>query len=249
MPLRRDRAPCDVLSTVAVVIDRCPFDEASADAALALLSELASVPTFGARWLRKLARDGFSGELTVDVSNVLSLSLSRGPSGAGLPPTEDELRPLQWWAALVKGSVLRSDDRAVLSVEPFPVVERALVDGRALSLLDALAALSAYGYRLPFAVAVALTSASAQDPVETSVRVCQLRGRGGTLDVVELAIPSASDEVRASLARLARSAGTRVALALAFREGRGWGYLEAFNDEFSSENYARPPTDSTPPHR
>jgi hypothetical protein len=223
---------------VAAVIDRCSFDEPSLEAALSLIEEVSSLPAFGARWLRKLARDGFAGEVTVDVSNVLSLSLSRGPFGAGAAPSEADLRPLQWWAALVRGSVLRIDDRAVLSLEAYPLTETTLVGGADVPAFDSLPALDSYGYRLPFAVAIALSSAVEQRPEATWIRVTRARARGGSLDVVELAIPSASDGVREALLNLGKSAGTSVAVASVFSEGGGWGYLEAFNDEFASANYA-----------
>jgi hypothetical protein len=229
---------CDVSSTVATIIDRCPFGESSVDDAISLIEELASLPAFGARWLRKLARDGFAGEITVDVSNVLQLELARGPVGLAVAPSEEDLRPLQWWAALVRGSVLRLDNRAVLAIEPYPVTETLLAGGPGINAFDALPALDAYGYRLAFAFAVALSAAVEARPDATIVRATRLVGRGGQLDVVELAIPVARDGVRDSLLGLVKSAGARVAMAVPFSEGGGWGYIEAYNDEFSSENYA-----------
>lgn len=223
---------------MAAVIDRCAFDEASIEAALSLIEEVSSLPAFGARWLRKLARDGFAGEITVDVSNVLSLSLGRGPLGSSLAPSEEDLRPLQWWAALVRGSVLRMDDRAILAIDPYPVTDTTLVGGVATPAFDALPALDAWGYRLPFAVAIALSSAVNSAPESTWVRATRSRARGGTLDLVELAIPVATDGVRESLLALAKSAGPRAAMAITFSEGAGWGYLEAFNDDFPSGNWA-----------
>lgn len=223
---------------MAAVIDRCSFDEASIEAALSLIEEVSSLPTFGARWLRKLARDGFAGEVTVDVSNVLSLSLGRGPLAASIAPSEDDLRPLQWWAALVRGSVLRMDDRAILAIDPYPVTDTVLVGGPATPAFDALPALDAWGYRLPFAVAIALSAAVNEAPDRTWVRATRTRARGAMLDLVELSIPVATDGVRESLLALAKSAGPRAAMALVFGEGSGWGYLEAFNDEFVSGNWA-----------
>ncbi|MBL8677695.1 MAG: hypothetical protein JNK05_00900 [Myxococcales bacterium] len=237
-PLRQPLAVCDVSSTVATIIDRCPFGESSVDQALSLIEEVASAPTFGARWLRKLARDGYAGEITVDVSNVLQLSLARGPIGYSAGPTEEDLRPLQWWAALVRGSVMRMDNGAVFAIEAYPITETTLVGGPGVNAFDALPALDQYGYRLPFAVAVALSAAVEERPNDTVVRVIRARARGGTLDVVELALPVARDGVRDALVALAKSAGTRVALAVPFGEGGGWGYLEAFNDEYPSDNFA-----------
>jgi hypothetical protein len=222
---------------LAAVIDRCAFSPATLEECLALFTDVASLPGFGRRWLQKLSRDGLTGELTVDVSNVLSLSLTN-TNRAQPAPTEDELRPLQWWAALVRGSVLRSDDRAVLSIEAYPLSETPVAEGQGAGAFDALPELDRWGYRVPFAVAVALSAAVSACPERTLVRASRASGRGGVLDVVELHVPAAGEGVGESLANLARAAGGAVAFAVAYRDGDGWGYIEGFNDEFASENFA-----------
>ena len=220
---------------MAAVIDRCAFDEVSIDAALSLIEEVSSLPSFGARWLRKLARDGFAGEITVDVSNVLSLTLARGPLGQSRAPSDEDLRPLQWWASLCRGSMMRMSDQAVLSIEPYPVIEDVLVGGAEVPAFDALPALDRWGYRVPFAVAVALSSV---EPGATSwLRAVRARARGASLDIVEIATGSTREGVRDALNSLAKSAGPRVALAMPFSESGGWGYIEAFNDTYPSDNY------------
>jgi hypothetical protein len=220
------------------VIERAAFSLSTIDAALSLIDEVVGAPPWGMLWLRHLAAMDVTGEVTVDISNVVALTLSQRNAqtarSQGLP--EVLLTPLRWWSWLVGGSLSTDADRTQMALEAYPPSEQTAVGLTEKTLTESMSALAQLGYRLPFAAALALSVNSSA----SRITVTRSTGRGGVLIVVELYAATDTSELNEVFSRLRESAGTRCAFATHWSDEAGCHYLEAFNDIAPSDNFAPP---------
>lgn len=220
---------------MARIIERCPVSRDAIDSAISLIDEIVGAPAWGVLWLRHLVELGVEGEVQVDVSNVLALVLQQ----ATTPPTgltEDQLVPLRWWSWLTGGTVIADGDYARLILEGYPPTDTTIVGNAEQTLTECFSAVAEFGFRLPLAVAIALSAGGDA----SAIKWRRTTGRRGELMVVELCAATQGTELSAVFNQLQSSAGTRVAFARSWSDPMGWHYLEAFNELAPSENYTPP---------
>ncbi|MDP3277689.1 MAG: hypothetical protein Q8Q09_21075 [Deltaproteobacteria bacterium] len=217
---------------MSTLLESHAVDRASIERVLEVIDELAGLPPFGAIWLRMITQMGMSGQLTVDVSNVVCLTLEPG----SFDRLGDRTNVLSWWAALVRGSLTVRDDRSlVLALEGFAPSTESLIDCGGATLTEGLSALSELGYALTLGVALALESANSR--TDCTISYTRTRGRGATLDALSLRIaktPELSPLVY--LSDLAERAGKAVAAAACWEDDLAWHYLELFGERAPSDN-------------
>ncbi len=217
------------------IIESCVFSLATLEEALAMIDELTGLPRWGRLWLSHLATVGIEGAIEVDVSNVLSVIL-RQPASVEPGLSEEQLTPLRWWSWLVGGTVIADGTTARLVLEGYPPSDASVVGEAEKTVTESMASLSTFGYRLPFAVAIALSAQADKS------RACLSRsvGRRGELMILELCAATEGAELSAVFDQLVRSAGPRCAFARVWNDREGWHYLEAFTELAPSENYSPP---------